>query len=267
MTQLSAEELDSILRALQVRYGLDFSNYEPLSLNRRMNRIIAKYQLDNALGLWRKIIYDPGFIQCFVDEVTVGLTEMFRNHDFWIKMRTEILPAHHNREDLSIWHAGCSTGEEVYSMAIVLQEENQTASLTATDINHTFLQSASKAYFSSIYQKTYSANYTAALGKRSLDNYYQLAGDNMVFDRAHYSIDFQMHNLVKDEMPRTFDMILCRNVMIYFDDVLKRRVLKLFHDCLPEGGYLSIGYYDAMPASCKDIFQVYDASCKIYQKI
>lgn len=269
MTQLSTEELDSIIRALQARYGLDFSNYEPVSLNRRINRIIAKYDLENALGLWRKIIYDPTFIQRFVDETTVGLTEMFRNYDFWVKVRTDIIPAHQNKDTLSIWHAGCSTGEEVYSMAIVLEEEECVSSTTlmGTDINSTFLQSAQQARFSAYYQKTYTANYTAAQGKKQLDAYYKLADEEMIFNAPKHNISFQQHNLVKDEMPRIFDMILCRNVMIYFDDVLKKRVLKLFHDSLPLGGYLSIGYYDILPASCKDMFQVYDATCKIYQKI
>jgi chemotaxis protein methyltransferase CheR len=269
MSTLTVEELDSIIRALQVRYGLDFSNYEPVSLSRRVNRIIAKYELENALGLWRKIIYDPAFIQCFVDETTVGLTEMFRNHDFWIKIRTDIIPAHKHKPDFAVWHAGCSTGEEAYSMAIVLEEEHPPvpASLVATDINTAFLRSAEQARFSSIYQKTYAANYAAAKGKKSLEAYYQLKGDEMVFDRSRHAIRFHQHNLVKDQMSATFDLILCRNVMIYFDDILKKRVLKLFYDCLPVGGYLAVGYYDTMPADCKDMFQVYDASCKIYRKI
>ncbi|MDJ1501925.1 protein-glutamate O-methyltransferase CheR [Xanthocytophaga agilis] len=268
--QLTQEELDSLIRAIYGRYGLDFSNYEPLSLSRRINRIIAKYNLENSLGLWRKIIYDSSFIQCFIDEITVGLTEMFRNQDFWIKLRTDVLPVYESKDNLSIWHAGCSTGEEVYSMAITLEEEeiSSNVSIIATDLNSSSIRNARQGKFSSLYQKTYTDNYAAAQGKKELNAYYSLAEENMVFNKVStHNIVFDQHNLVKDEMPQVFDMILCRNVMIYFDEVLKMKVLKLFHDCLPEGGFLSIGYYDTLPKGYKDLFYTYDASCKIYQKI
>ncbi|MDO1451259.1 protein-glutamate O-methyltransferase CheR [Rhodocytophaga aerolata] len=269
MYSISDEELNSITKAVFTRYGIDFTNYEPVSLKRRIARILAVYKLENVIDLWRKIIYEKEFIQLFIDEVTVGLTEMFRNHDFWIKLREDIFSQLKSKKDISIWHAGCSTGEEVYSMAICLTEEGLISRCTviATDLNSKSIEQAKQGRFSSMYAKAYASNYLAAKGKKTINYYHGLEQDEMVFnklDLQHFT--FHQHNLVKDLVGTTYNLILCRNVMIYFDETLKMKILDLFHKSLKEDGFLAIGYYDSLPEGYKKYFSVYDATCKIYKK-
>jgi chemotaxis protein methyltransferase CheR len=250
MSAISDEELTSITRAIYSRYGIDFAHYEPVSFKRRVARIISRHGLENTLGLWRKMMSDGQFIFTFIDEITVGLTEMFRNAEFWLRMRSDILPQFYAKSRLNIWHAGCSTGEEVYSMAILLLEEDliHKARVTATDLNNQAIGQAAAGTFSGAYLPAYQKNYAAAGGKRSLSCYYSLDGDAIRFNKINrQAFTFYPHNLVKDPMPGPFDIVFCRNVMIYFDDVLKMNVLRLFHGCLSPGGYFVIGYYDAMP--------------------
>jgi chemotaxis protein methyltransferase CheR len=266
---ISDEELTSITRAVFTRYGIDFTNYEPISLKRRISRIMTIYKLENAIDLWRKIIYEKEFIQVFIDEVTVGLTEMFRNHDFWIKLREDIFPQLKLKKNVSIWHAGCSTGEEVYSMAICLTEEDliNKCAVTSTDLNSKFIKQAREGRFSAMYAKTYTDNYIAAKGTKTISCYHQVEQDDMVFNKLNLQhFTFREHNLVKDPAESTYDLILCRNVMIYFDEILKMKILHLFHQSLKEDGFLAIGYYDSLPEGYKKYFTVYDASCKIYKK-
>ncbi|MES2731560.1 MAG: protein-glutamate O-methyltransferase CheR [Bacteroidota bacterium] len=266
---ISDEELSSINRAIHTRYGMDFSNYEPLSFKRRVARIIDKYELESSLGLWRKLINDKDFIFIFIDEITVGLTEMFRNSNFWIKLRKDILPDLQEKDHFSVWHAGCSTGEEVYSMGIMLSEENmlQKAKLVATDLNSQSVKAAQEGIFSDYYIKTYHANYTTAGGKKALTDYYTTVEGNMHFNRLDNSnFHFYQHNLVKDGMNQQFDVIFCRNVMIYFDEVLKMKALRLFYDSLKDDGYFIIGYYDALPNDYRQFFELEDPTTKIFRK-
>jgi chemotaxis protein methyltransferase CheR len=267
---ITTEELVSITKAIHTRYGIDFTNYEPTSLKRRITRIIRQFELENSLGLWRKIIYDKEFIQVFIDELTVGLTEMFRNADFWIEVRKTILPQLASRKGFSIWHAGSSTGEEVYSMAICLTEQELigNSKVSSTDINSKFVNQARQGRFSSIYHKLYRQNYKAAQGKGNLEDYYSEKDEYMIFHKLNLkNFRFAEQNLVKDEFEEAHDFILCRNVMIYFDDVLKMRVIRKFYDSLSEGGFFAIGYYDSLPDEARKYFTTFDAGKKIYQKV
>jgi chemotaxis protein methyltransferase CheR len=267
---ITDEELNSITRAIYTRYGIDFTNYEPTSLKRRISRIIAQFQLENSIGLWRKLIYDKDFIHLFIDEVTVGLTEMFRNHDFWIKIREDILPQLSHQKQVSIWHAGCSTGEEVYSMAICLTEEEMIGktAVTSTDLNTKSVKQAKEGTFSTLYKKQYTRNYDAAKGKHNLQNYYNEREETITFNKLDLrSFEFGAHNLTKDPVEKTFDMVLCRNVMIYFDNTLKMNVVKKFYDSLNSGGFFAIGYYDSLPDDARIYFKPFDHGRKIYRKI
>jgi chemotaxis protein methyltransferase CheR len=266
---ISDEELISINRAIHTRYGMDFSNYEPTSFKRRIARVIDKYALESSLGLWRKLINDKDFIFTFIDEITVGLTEMFRNSNFWIKLRKDILPDLQLKQSFSIWHAGCSTGEEVYSMAITLSEENllPRAQVVATDLNSQSVKAAQVGMFSDYYTKTYHTNYNTSGGKKALTDYYTLVEGNMHFNQLNtQNFHFYQHNLVKDPMSQQFDIIFCRNVMIYFDEVLKMQALRLFYTSLKDDGYFIIGYYDALPKGYQQFFALADPTTKIFRK-
>lgn len=268
---ISDEELSSINRAIYTRYGMDFSNYEPISFKRRVGRVIDRFGLESTLGLWSKLINDKEFIFTFIDEITVGLTEMFRNGDFWVHMREHIVPELRQKDAFSVWHAGCSTGEEVYSLAILLSEENllKKASLLATDLNSQSVKSAQQGVFSEYYTKTYKANYHTAKGRKTLSNYYKVEENgDMRFNGVDTStIEFSQHNLTKDPMTKKFDVIFCRNVMIYFDEVLKMKVLRLFHNALKDDGYFIIGYYDALPKDYKQFFDLQDPATRVFRKL
>jgi chemotaxis protein methyltransferase CheR len=267
---ITDEELNAITKAIYTRYGIDFTNYEPVSLKRRISRIIDQFDLESSIGLWRKLIYEKDFIHIFIEEVTVGLTEMFRNHDFWIKIRDEVLPHFAYQKNLSIWHAGCSTGEEVYSMAICLTEEEMIGktSVTSTDLNRKSVTQAKEGTFPTIYKRQYTKNYEAAKGRNKLQNYYHENPETLTFSKLDMrNFKFDAHNLTKDPVYKKNDIVFCRNVMIYFDDTLKMKVVKSFHDSLNDGGFFAIGYYDSLPEDAKRYFKAYDQGRKIYRKV
>jgi chemotaxis protein methyltransferase CheR len=265
--RISDEEIMSINRAIFSRYGFDFSNYELKSYKRRVIRIIDRFDLENSIGLWKKIINDPDFIRVYIDEISVGLTEMFRNPDMWVGLRENILPRYQQQSRLNIWHAGCSTGEEVYSMAILLEEEALIGktSVLASDMNTSSIQQAKEGAFSSMYKTKYTTNYYATKSKASFADYYTDNTETMHFDKVNMNpVRFVQNNLVKETRLGNFDMIFCRNVMIYFDDILKMKVLKYFYDSLEPDGMLVIGYYDSLPIEYKNYFDLYDPATKMF---
>ncbi len=270
MVMITDEELQSLTRAIQERYGLDFTQYEARSLKRGFARLIGRHQLVNLLGLWAKILREPDFFPSVVDELTVGLTEMFRNADFWVRMRDDVLSQLDSTRTLDIWHAGCSTGEELYSMAIALDDRGllgRTRAL-ATDLSRTALEQAQSGTYARQHLERYERAACAYRTRRPFAHYWDWSeqeGQIKMAYRRH--LEFQPHNLVSDPMPRQFDLILCRNVMIYFDEQLKLRVLNLFRKSLRPGGFLVIGYYDLMPAAAHQFFGAYDAATRIYRPL
>ena len=187
---------------------------------------------------------DPLYFRRFVEEITVNVTEMLRDPSFYRTLRSTILPVLATYPFIRIWHAGCSTGEEVYSMAILLQEENlyHKSLLYATDINPGVIEKARKGVFPISQMKMYSGNYMAAGGKEAFSKYYTANYGYARFDeRLKEKIIFATHNLVTDKSFNEFQLIVCRNVMIYFDKDLQETVLKLFDDSLESLGFLALG--------------------------
>lgn len=268
--ELSDEELTSLTTAIKGRYGIDFTNYEPKSLKRGFARLIMKKQLGSVLGLWSKIMQDREFILGCIDDLTVNLTELFRNPEIWVKIQNDIIPILKNKFRLNMWHAGCSSGEEVYTMAIVLQNADllrKTKSL-ATDLSNSILAEAMKGEYPSYLVSKYSKSFNDYLPTAKMETFFDLSdGKAAVKDFLRKHIEFQQHNLVQDPMERKFDVVFCRNVMIYFDEALKMKVLRLFHQSLENDGFLIVGYYDMMPDASKELFQVIDAKTRIYKKI
>ena len=268
--ELSDEELNSLTSAIKTRYGIDFTNYEPKSLKRGFARIIMKQKLGSVLGLWSKIMRDRDFIKDCIDDLTVNLTELFRNPEVWIKIQNEIIPGLKNKPTLNIWHAGCSTGEEVYTMAIVLQNTNlltKTQTL-ATDLSNKALLSAIGGEYSAYLLEKYTKSLFEYSPNSQINFFFNFVeGKAIVKDFLRKHIEFKQHNLVQDRMNRKFDMIFCRNVMIYFDETLKIKVLKLFHQSLEDNGYLVVGYYDMIPENASNLFKAVDIKARIYKKI
>lgn len=237
-------EIEVLINEVYEYYGYDFSGYSRASFRRRVERL---YQLDgfDTFGqLLSKVRSDPGYVMRMVEEITVNVTDMFRDPLYYSVLRNEILPQLATKPFIRIWHAGCSTGEEVYSMAILLKEAGllHKSLLYATDLNPIVLETARKGVFPLRMMKQYSENYRTSGGKQDFSNYYT----------AHYGLAkfgedlsekmvFSQHNLVSDRSFNEFDLILCRNVMIYFDKDLQDRVLQLFDDSLATLGFLALG--------------------------
>lgn len=267
--EISDEELTSLMLAIKQRYGIDFTNYEKKSLKRGVARLISKNNMHSLLELWGRVIKERDFFMKCIDELLVNLTEMFRNPEIWFKIKDDLLPKLDHKYPLNIWHAGCSTGEEIYTMAIVLKELgiHNRARLTATDLSAQALANAMSGVYAKMLWRKYMGSYLKYFPGGKMENYFEILEDEIkVKDDLKRNIQFERHNLVQDAMEKKFSVIFCRNVMIYFDDALKMKVLKLFHSCLDEEGFFIIGYYDMLPDASKDYFTLYDATTRVYKK-
>jgi chemotaxis protein methyltransferase CheR len=246
------EQIDIILDDLLVTYGYDFNNYSRASLLRRISRLYAQDKFTCFAELRDRLLSDENYVKRFVEEITVNVTEMFRDVSFYKSLRTDVIPALGTKPFIRIWHAGCSTGEEVYSLAIVLKEANllHKSLLYATDINPSVLEKVRRGVFPMNQMKQYSESYINSGGERDFSSYYTahygLAKfENELSDRMIIST----HNLVSDTSFNEFNLILCRNVLIYFDKVLQDKVLQLFDASLEIAGYLALGSKETLKFS------------------
>lgn len=267
--EISDEELDSLTNALKTRYGIDFTNYEKKSLKRGFARVISKNGLGSLVGLWAKVLKDRDFMFGIIDDLLVNLTELFRNPEIWIKLKEVLQKQYLYKSKLKFWHAGCSTGEEIYTMAIVLNDCKllSKSSSLATDLSTSALAKAMEGNYSALLLRKYGESFLKYFPNGKLDNFFSITEDNLhVKDDLKKHVQFQRHNLAQDGMDKKYDFIFCRNVMIYFDDALKMKVLKLFYDSLEDDGYFIIGYYDMLPEQSKEYFVQYDSVTRIYKK-
>lgn len=266
---ISDEELDALMQALKNRYGLDFTNYEKKSLKRSIVRLMMKHKMSSMLELWARILKDKEFFEKGIDDLLVNLTELFRNPDAWIVIRDQILDHYKTKSKLNVWHAGCSTGEEVYTMAIVLEEKgmlHKTKAL-ATDLSANALQKAKAGDYSLLILEQYLKPFLAFYPNRRMADFFNFNESHATIKPNYQShVTFERHNLVHDPMLARYDIIFCRNVMIYFDETLKQQVLELFYQSLSDDGFLVIGYYDIMPDIGKELFEVFDVKTRIYKK-
>jgi len=237
-------QLELLINDMYDTYGYDFGGYSRASFKRRVDRL---YNLDgfaNFSEFLVKVRTDEVYFKRMVEEITVNVTEMFRDPSFYNVLRTEIIPTLATKPFIRIWHAGCSTGEEVYSVAILLQEANllHKSLLYATDLNPLVLNSAKKGVFNLRMMKQYSENYMAAGGKEDFSRYYSANHGFAKFnEELSQKMVFSQHNLVSDRSFNEFDLILCRNVLIYFDKDLQDRAITLFDESLSLLGYLALG--------------------------
>ena len=269
-TTITDEELHSLTHAILRRYDIDFTCYEPTSLKRRIARSVSVLRLDSVHDLWVKLLKDRAFIYSFIDEISVGLTSMFRDPVLWTYLKEELLETLRAKDRINVWHAGCSTGEEVYTMGIVLQEKGLSASTRglATDISESALATARAGDYHELKMAEYARNYLQYHPNGLFKRYYQMtANGSQMKPTLVQHVDFRTHNLITEAPPGTFDIIFCRNVMIYFDHQSKVRLLDQFYKHLREGGYLIIGFYDALvPLIDKERYQITNLDAKVFQK-
>jgi chemotaxis protein methyltransferase CheR len=242
--RVSDEELEILLNDLVEQHGYDFTGYAHASMKRRINRLASLDKFPSFAELRFRLKNDESYLKRFVEEVSVNVTEMFRDPSFYKALRQEVLPVLATYPLIRIWHAGCATGEEVYSMAILLKELNllHKSLLYATDISPSALDTARKGIFSLSQMRSYSENYVEAGGTSEFSKYYTANYDfAKMDDQLKKPMIFATHNLVSDHSFNEFQLILCRNVLIYFDKDLQNRVFRLFDDSLEKLGFLTLG--------------------------
>ncbi|HZY78855.1 MAG TPA: protein-glutamate O-methyltransferase CheR [Cyclobacteriaceae bacterium] len=264
-------DLKKITTLVQAKYGYDFRDYAMSSFKRRMLRLLEMKSLTTE-GLLKKLSDQPAFITEFIDEVTVNVTELFRDPSFWRLLRDEIIPAILlNNKEFRILHAGCSSGEEVVSMTILLKEMGiaNNVSLVATDIDPTILEKAVAATYPVKNMEVNDKNYIRFQGTAKLSNYYREENGSAVFNKDLLrNVTFRQFDLVRGEVFNKFDLILCRNVMIYFNQALQNEVLKKFHSSLFKYGYLAIGTKESlMWCEYANRFICVNQEEKVYRKI
>ncbi len=263
-------ELETLINDVYEYYGFDFGSYSKASLKRRVNRVFQLGEFENFYEFLSKVRYNPEYYKSMIDEITVNVTEMFRDPSFYAVVRNEILPILGTKPFIRLWHAGCSTGEEVYSMAIMLKEAGllHKSILYATDINTKVLESAKKGIFPLRMMKEYSENYRDAGGQEDFSSYYIANYGSAKFnEELAEKMVFSQHNLVSDNSFNEFDMILCRNVLIYFDNDLQKRVINLFDESLSILGFLALGTKETIKYSISQSKYKQLEKEKIWRKI
>jgi chemotaxis protein methyltransferase CheR len=264
-------EVALLLEAIFRRYGFDFREYAPASLKRRLWRRAHAEGLETISALQSRLLHDPACMEQLLLDLSISVTTMFRDPSFYTAFREKVVPLLKTYPFARIWVAGCSTGEEVYSLAIVLEEHGllERTRLYATDINEAVLERARLGVFSLEKMREYTQNYLLAGGTRAFSEYYLANYDGAVFDRRLVeNAVFAQHNLVSDRGFNEFHAIVCRNVMIYFDRSLQGRVFQLFHDSLIRFGVLALGHKETIRYSgFVDRYEELDGVEKLWRKI
>ena len=264
-------ELGLLLEAVYRRYGFDFREYAPASLRRRVRRRVHAEGFTTISALQDKLLHDPNCMERLLLDLSINVTAMFRDPTFYVALRDKVVPLLRTYPFTRIWAAGCSTGEEVYSLAIVLQEEGlyEKTRIYATDINEAVLERARAGVFPLDKMQLYTQNYINAGGQHSFSEYYVAAYDNAQFSRSLVdNVVFAQHNLAMDRSFNEFNLILCRNVMIYFDRALQDRVHALFYESLDTFGVLALGHKESIRFSPHEGgYEELDPSEKLYRRI
>ena len=269
--ELERVEVEILLEGIFRHYGFDFRSYAYASLRRRLWKRIRAEGLETVSGLQERVLHDRDAMERLLLDLSVNVTSMFRDPNFYRAFRTQVVPLLRTYPFIRVWHAGCSTGEEVYSMAILLKEEGlyERARVYATDINEVVLAEARAGIFPLEKMQEYTQNYLRAGGTRSFSEYYTAAYGGALFSPAlRENVVFAQHNLVTDRSFSEFNVILCRNVMIYFDRSLQNRVHELFYESLPTYGILALGSKESLKFSkYEDRYEAIDPREKIYRKV
>ena len=271
MEDIEIADIKKIAEVVKLKYNYDFTNYAMSSFKRRIQRIIDIHKFKSVDSLVKRIYEDKAFFEEFIVEITVNVTEMFRDPSFWRVLRDEVIPATMlNHDKIRIWHAGCSSGEEVFSMAIMLKEMGllQNVSIIATDLDKEILKKAKSGKYTLKNMELNEKNYIRFQGNTTLKDYYKEKNGHVVLDsNLVMNVSFREHDLVRGQVFNKFDLVLCRNVMIYFNQTLQNEVLKKFHESLFKYGYLVIGSKESLIwCDIANKFIVVNKEEKIYKK-
>src|ERR671936_897985 len=264
-------EIALLLEGVFRRYGFDFREYAPASLRRRVWRRAHAERVETLSALQDKLLHDAAAMERLLLDLSINVTAMFRDPTFYVALREKVVPMLRTYPFTRIWVAGCSTGEEVYSLAILLQEEEiyDRARIYATDINESVLERARAGVFPLDKMREYTQNYIKAGGKRAFSEYYLAKYDGAQFQRSLIeNVVFAQHNLVSDRSFNEFNVIICRNVMIYFDRSLQDRVHRLFYESLARFGILGLGNKESIHFTpFEDRYEELDAQEKLFRKL
>ncbi|MBO2945537.1 protein-glutamate O-methyltransferase CheR [Paenibacillus sp. F411] len=270
-TELEQIEMELLLNGIHQFYGYDFRNYAVPSLRRRIWHHVYAEGLTTISALQNKVLHERDCFERLIFSLSIPVTEMFRDPQAFLTFRQKVIPLLRTYPYIRIWHAGCSTGEEVYSMAIMLHEEGlyDKARIYATDMNSRSLQQAKEGVFDIKKMKQYTKNYLEAGGTRSFSEYYTAKYNSVIFHPfLKKNMIFAEHNLATDRSFNEFNVIFCRNVMIYFNDELRDHVHGLFHESLSHFGILVLGAKESIHfTSFSEAYEALDRSEKIYRKI
>jgi chemotaxis protein methyltransferase CheR len=269
-TTLEDVELDVFLEAVARVYGYDFRNYARASLRRRLWRRVTAEGRSSVTGLLETVLHDPSAMERLRVDLSVTVTSMFRDPPFFLALRTRILPLLKTYPFVRVWVAGCASGEEVYSLAILLREEQlaERVRIYATDVSDEVLDRAREGLLPLDRMRTYSSNYLESGGHEGLSHYYEVEGRWARLDPSlRDGVVFARHNLATDSTFNEFHLILCRNVLIYFDRTLQQRVHRLFDDSLVPLGVLALGARESLAgSSIEDRFEALESEARIYRK-
>jgi len=259
-----------LLEAINHTYGYDFRDYSEAHIKRRVMNRMAISGIKDITELQAKVLSEEAFASILLQDLSINVTEMFRDPGFYRSMREKVIPILKTYPFIKIWHAGCSTGEEAYSMAIVLQEEGlaDRTTIYATDFNQHVLNQGKEGIFSNKLMKEYTANYQLSGGKESFSDYYISDDNNVIMNQSlKNKIVWANHNLVTDSVFAEVNMILCRNVLIYFNRKLQNNVQNLFHNSLINGGVLCLGTKESLRfTDFHDTYAVLDEKQRIFKK-
>lgn len=272
LLQLSNEDIEIklLMEGIFLKYGYDFRNYSESHIKRRLFRRQAISGIGSISEMLYSVLYDRSFFETLLGDFSINVTEMFRDPSLYKALRKDIIPLLRTYPFIKIWHAGCSTGEEVYSMAMLLKEEGlyDRCQIYATDFNEVVLQKAKEGIYPINHVKEYTYNYQQGGGLFSFSDYYTAEADSVILDESlREKIIFANHNLVTDGVFGEMNVIICRNVLIYFNKVLQNRVISLFYDSLIYGGILCLGTKESLRFSKhEEKFMPADFKQRIFQK-
>lgn len=270
-TDVSLEdiEVELFVRALKLRHGYDFSEYAPASLKRRVLQLVNAQHAGTVSELTTRLLHDAEFLPAVLEGLSVPVSEMFRDPDVFRALREQVFPVLASYPQINIWQAGCAHGQEVYSLAILLEEAGlyERTQIYATDFNESALRQAQEGIYPAREAQLWSRNYLAAGGSQTLADYYSARYEWLKLDqRLRRHVIFANHNLVTDEVFCEAHLVLCRNVLIYFSDPLQDRTIALFRDSLVRGGFLCLGSRESLDfAPSATDFSAVDARLRIYR--
>lgn len=268
--QIEEIEIQLLLEAIFQLYGYDFRSYSRASMRRRIMRRLSLSGFRTIMEMTDRVLRDRRFFVTLLNDMTVNVTEMYRDPAFYRTFREEVVPVLKTFPFIKIWHAGCATGEEIYSMAILLEEEGlyDRAMIYATDIDKNVLDVAKKGIYPIEAVKHYADNYRQAGGRFALSDYFTARYDSVIMEqRLKRNIVFADHDLATDQVFGEMHVVLCRNVLIYFDRPLQERVIRLFSDSLDWGGFLCLGTKESLRFSGQgEAFDIVNEPLRIFRK-